>query len=285
MKVTEPSAAVVEAGATEPTAVKDEGATEPTAVKDVGATEPTAVKDEGATEPAAVKDEGATEPAAVKDEGATEPAAVKDEGATEPTAVKEWVTESGRKRGAEQEVQPGSSPSKSPRGEQLTELRPVLTIPDLAPPPVGGIVQCAGESLRPCSVQLVNVLLIFSSGGRGLAGRGKKGVALPKDLRPHQRLHTGKRPCCFTACGNGVWRLQSRPPRLRLQALRQEVQAAESAEETPALPHGGRDRTAAPTAPRPSPCARTCAGTSASTRGRDPTAAPSAARSSASGTA
>ncbi|XP_036374823.1 zinc finger protein GLI4-like [Megalops cyprinoides] len=56
--------------------------------------------------------------------------------------------------------------------------------------------------LRPCSVQLVNVLLCSGAGGRSLAARG-----VPRELRPHQRLHTGTRLCCFRRCGNGVWRL------------------------------------------------------------------------------
>ncbi|KAG7455002.1 hypothetical protein MATL_G00251970 [Megalops atlanticus] len=63
--------------------------------------------------------------------------------------------------------------------------------------------------LRPCSVQLVNVLLCSGAGGRGLAagGRGLAARRVPRDLRPHQRLHTGTRLCCFRRCGNGVWRL------------------------------------------------------------------------------
>lgn len=36
----------------------------------------------------------------------------------------------------------------------------------------------------------------------------KTGWPLPKDLRRHQGLHTGHRLCCFTPCGDGIWRLQ-----------------------------------------------------------------------------
>ncbi|KAJ8011781.1 hypothetical protein DPEC_G00061820 [Dallia pectoralis] len=67
---------------------------------------------------------------------------------------------------------------------------------------------------RACSVQLVNLL----SGPKGKNSGGKaaspgsctnnKRYPLPKDLKIHQGLHTGRRLCCFTHCGNGIWRLQ-----------------------------------------------------------------------------
>uniref|UniRef100_A0A8C7X3L1 C2H2-type domain-containing protein n=1 Tax=Oryzias sinensis TaxID=183150 RepID=A0A8C7X3L1_9TELE len=62
----------------------------------------------------------------------------------------------------------------------------------------------------PCKVQLVDVLTIPESGMKtpDSATKGKTGWSLPKDLRHHQGLHTGRRLCCFTPCGNGVWRLQ-----------------------------------------------------------------------------
>ncbi|KAG5841703.1 hypothetical protein ANANG_G00169530 [Anguilla anguilla] len=81
-------------------------------------------------------------------------------------------------------------------------------------------------------------------------GPGRKGASpLPKDLRPHQRLHTGKRPCCFTACGNGVWRLQSRAHACQLcgkKFKRRKVLKRTSAStraaalQLPALPQGLR---------------------------------------------
>ncbi|XP_029561312.1 zinc finger protein 37 homolog isoform X2 [Salmo trutta] len=67
---------------------------------------------------------------------------------------------------------------------------------------------------RPCSVQLVNLLLVpggKNSGGKKANGsncNGNKRFPMPKDLKTHQGLHTGRRLCCFTQCGNGVWRLQ-----------------------------------------------------------------------------
>ncbi|XP_024130182.1 zinc finger protein 23 [Oryzias melastigma] len=62
----------------------------------------------------------------------------------------------------------------------------------------------------PCDVQLVDVLTIPESVLKcpETATKGKAGWSLPKDLRHHQGLHTGRRLCCFTPCGNGVWRLQ-----------------------------------------------------------------------------
>ncbi|XP_072297123.1 uncharacterized protein [Eucyclogobius newberryi] len=64
--------------------------------------------------------------------------------------------------------------------------------------------------LTPCVVQLVNVLSVPPSVPKPQDGfvNGKVGWCLPKDLRPHQSLHTGHRLCCFTKCDNGVWRLQ-----------------------------------------------------------------------------
>ncbi|KAI1901226.1 hypothetical protein AGOR_G00032120 [Albula goreensis] len=109
-----------------------------------------------------------------------------------------------------QETEPTPAGKKQARdpGPAEQQLAHGPAPPALAPPPflAGGWEE--GRRLRPCSVQLVNVLLI-SSRGQARDGRGRKGVSLPKDLRPHQRLHTGKRPCCFTQCGNGVWRLQA----------------------------------------------------------------------------
>ncbi|XP_076828850.1 uncharacterized protein LOC143475026 [Brachyhypopomus gauderio] len=62
--------------------------------------------------------------------------------------------------------------------------------------------------LRPCSVQLVNLLLVSGSAtGETAVGPSGKDFSMPKDLRAHQGPHTGRRLCCFTACGNGVWRL------------------------------------------------------------------------------
>ncbi|XP_077088699.1 uncharacterized protein LOC143740614 [Siphateles boraxobius] len=60
--------------------------------------------------------------------------------------------------------------------------------------------------LRPCSVQLVNLLMLSSV--QRANGTSKKCFSTPKDLRAHQRVHTGRRLCCFKDCGNGIWRLQ-----------------------------------------------------------------------------
>lgn len=68
--------------------------------------------------------------------------------------------------------------------------------------------------LRPCSVQLVNMLLLPGERrtGGAVASRdvanNRIRISKPKDLRPHQGMHTGRRLCCFTQCGSGVWRLQ-----------------------------------------------------------------------------
>ncbi|XP_071399047.1 uncharacterized protein [Centroberyx affinis] len=69
--------------------------------------------------------------------------------------------------------------------------------------------------MRPCAVQLVNLSTVPEAGAtlatdadKGHCADRKTGWPLPKDLRHHQGLHTGHRLCCFTRCGNGVWRLQ-----------------------------------------------------------------------------
>ncbi len=69
--------------------------------------------------------------------------------------------------------------------------------------------------MRPCTVQLVNMLTAPQSErklqgevAKGFDAKHKTGRPLPKDLRCHQGPHTGRRLCCFTPCGNGVWRLQ-----------------------------------------------------------------------------
>ncbi|XP_051984973.1 zinc finger protein 189-like [Xyrauchen texanus] len=66
--------------------------------------------------------------------------------------------------------------------------------------------------LRPCSVQLVNLLMMSSGIKKSTNGSSKKCFSVPKDLRAHQRVHTGRRLCCFTECGNGIWRLQGVHP-------------------------------------------------------------------------
>ncbi|KAL0966318.1 hypothetical protein UPYG_G00293830 [Umbra pygmaea] len=62
---------------------------------------------------------------------------------------------------------------------------------------------------RPCSVQLVNLLLVprRKKTSTGHFNDNKR-FPMPKDLKTHEGLHTGRRLCCFTQCGNGVWRLQ-----------------------------------------------------------------------------
>ncbi|KAM4551041.1 uncharacterized protein PAE49_014980 [Odontesthes bonariensis] len=69
--------------------------------------------------------------------------------------------------------------------------------------------------LRPCAVQLVNLHTMTDSqvktegdAAKAHSANPQPGWPLPKDLRRHQGLHTGHRLCCFTQCGNGVWRLQ-----------------------------------------------------------------------------
>lgn len=68
---------------------------------------------------------------------------------------------------------------------------------------------------RPCVVQLVDVLMMPESEmklqnaiAKSHDATHKTGRPLPKDLRRHQGLHTGHRLCCFTPCGDGIWRLQ-----------------------------------------------------------------------------
>ncbi|XP_077413910.1 uncharacterized protein LOC144043801 [Vanacampus margaritifer] len=60
-----------------------------------------------------------------------------------------------------------------------------------------------------CVVQLVDMETAEKSETKHQEsdGDGKK-PPVPKDLRRHQGAHTGHRLCCFTPCGEGVWRLQ-----------------------------------------------------------------------------
>ncbi|KAJ0011880.1 hypothetical protein NQD34_012855 [Periophthalmus magnuspinnatus] len=62
--------------------------------------------------------------------------------------------------------------------------------------------------LKPCAVQLVNLLSVPQGVPKPQDVSGKAGWSLPRDLRPHQSFHTGHRLCCFTKCDNDVWRLQ-----------------------------------------------------------------------------
>ncbi|XP_069567498.1 uncharacterized protein [Brachyistius frenatus] len=66
--------------------------------------------------------------------------------------------------------------------------------------------------LRPCAVQLVNVLTVPESEmkiqGEAASVNHNTGWPQPKDLRRHQGPHTGHRLCCFTQCESGIWRLQ-----------------------------------------------------------------------------
>ncbi|XP_047444456.1 zinc finger protein 263 [Mugil cephalus] len=69
--------------------------------------------------------------------------------------------------------------------------------------------------LRPCAVQLVDMLMIPElemkiqhDAPKPHSAHCKTVWPVPKDLRHHRGLHTGHRLCCFTQCGNGVWRLQ-----------------------------------------------------------------------------
>ncbi|XP_036941154.1 zinc finger protein 585B [Acanthopagrus latus] len=60
----------------------------------------------------------------------------------------------------------------------------------------------------PCAVQLVNVLTVPESEIKVQDdAKHKRDRPIPKDLRRHQGPHTGHRLCCFTPCGDGVWRL------------------------------------------------------------------------------
>uniref|UniRef100_A0A3Q3JQ89 C2H2-type domain-containing protein n=1 Tax=Monopterus albus TaxID=43700 RepID=A0A3Q3JQ89_MONAL len=64
--------------------------------------------------------------------------------------------------------------------------------------------------MRRCAVQLVDVLMVPKSEMKlqGHVADRDTGWPVPKDLRRHQGLHTGHRLCCFTMCGDSVWRLQ-----------------------------------------------------------------------------
>lgn len=61
--------------------------------------------------------------------------------------------------------------------------------------------------LKPCSVQLVNLLMLSRAAKKTNASSGNF-PSTHVDLRTHQNVHTGRRLCCFTECGNGIWRLQ-----------------------------------------------------------------------------
>lgn len=63
---------------------------------------------------------------------------------------------------------------------------------------------------RPCRVHLVDMLTVPRSERtvRDGGAQSWKGSPPLKDLRHHQGLHTGHRICCFSPCGNGVWRLK-----------------------------------------------------------------------------
>ncbi|XP_048867542.1 uncharacterized protein LOC125740450 isoform X1 [Brienomyrus brachyistius] len=67
------------------------------------------------------------------------------------------------------------------------------------------------SQLKPCSVQLVNVMSNSKMGTKRQISKCGKQANVPKDMRVHQGLHTGKRLCCFTYCGNGVWRVHGVP--------------------------------------------------------------------------
>ncbi|KAM7401241.1 hypothetical protein PAMA_005433 [Pampus argenteus] len=62
--------------------------------------------------------------------------------------------------------------------------------------------------MRPCAVQLVNVLTVPEKEVKLQDHGANSKTGWPKDLRRHQGLHTGHRLCCFTSCGNGIWRLR-----------------------------------------------------------------------------
>ncbi|KAJ8397353.1 hypothetical protein AAFF_G00439020 [Aldrovandia affinis] len=172
------------------------------------------------------EEECGTQPTPVKEEPVTQPIPVKEEQLTQHIAAEDGV-----KVGSEQEPElhvgstashaptkacklsfhsPQHCTAESPNTEQQPGRGPALappsmggpaySPPSLTQPAVGGWLEV--RKLRPCSVQLVNVLLISSGRARGQAARSRRGVALPRDLRAHQRLHTGKRLCCFTQCAN-----------------------------------------------------------------------------------
>lgn len=62
----------------------------------------------------------------------------------------------------------------------------------------------------PCRVLLVDVLRAARSGLKFEdVACHKNSRPLPKDLRPHQGLHTGHRICCFRPCGRHLWRLKT----------------------------------------------------------------------------
>ncbi|KAA0719518.1 hypothetical protein E1301_Tti016025 [Triplophysa tibetana] len=61
--------------------------------------------------------------------------------------------------------------------------------------------------LKPCSVELVNLLMLSRAVKRTNASSANF-PSTHKDLRTHQSAHSGRRLCCFTECGNGIWRLQ-----------------------------------------------------------------------------
>ncbi|KAI7809434.1 zinc finger protein 23 [Triplophysa rosa] len=61
--------------------------------------------------------------------------------------------------------------------------------------------------LKPCSVELVNLLMLSRAVKRTNASSGHF-PSTHKDLRTHQNAHSGRRLCCFTECENGIWRLQ-----------------------------------------------------------------------------
>lgn len=68
---------------------------------------------------------------------------------------------------------------------------------------------------RPCRVHLVDLVTLpeserkFQDGGaRGQNSKSRGDLRQLKDLRHHQGPHTGHRICCFSACGNGTWRLK-----------------------------------------------------------------------------
>ncbi|XP_017572577.1 zinc finger protein 3 homolog isoform X2 [Pygocentrus nattereri] len=74
--------------------------------------------------------------------------------------------------------------------------------------------------LKPCSVKLVNLLLTSDTERRKTGVPGGKELCMPKDLRPHQHAHTGHRLCCFTKCGDGVWRLREAISQKRLHCCK-----------------------------------------------------------------